>query len=78
MKVVGIDGQVWPLADEAAALWTRIATLKPEAMTVVLEGALVDGKRVWMTVSAPQITGIVIGHARVLETMAEDLLPGDG
>jgi hypothetical protein len=76
MKVVGLHSSEWALEADAAALWARIVAMRPDAITVVLEGAKVDGGDVWLALSAPTLHGVVIGHAHALQAMADDLIPG--
>lgn len=77
IRAVDQAAQPWQLEGELAAMWTRLVAMQPEAVTVVVEGAIVDGQRVWLTLSAPAVASVTLGHARVLEQMAIALLPDE-
>jgi hypothetical protein len=73
----GTGGSAWPQEAGMRALFDRIAALRPDGITVLCEGAHIEGGKVWLALSEPNLAGVTIGHARVLRGLAEDLLPAD-
>lgn len=70
------DGPEWPLAEEARALFERAASYRPQAITIVLEGAQVGDGQMWAAISAPGLDSVTIGHVVALADLKLELMPG--